>query len=245
MPGEVGNKADAAPHALAAEQVLAKLGADERKGLSQEDARARLERFGPNELTAEDPVPAWQKFLAQFKDVLVILLLVATAISAALWLVERESALPYEAIAIFAVVLLNAIMGYVQESRAESAVAALRQMAAAHAHVIREGERQSVAATEIVPGDIIVIEEGDTIPADARLIQSTALQTAEAALTGESLPVSKDIAPVAADAGLGDRTNMLFAGTAATYGHGKAVVTATGMQTEMGHIAGLLTAAPA
>ena len=216
-----------------------------RAGLSQSEAQKRLEQFGRNELTAEEPVPAWRKFLAQFKDVLVILLIIAAAISAVLWLVERESAFPYEAIAILAVVLLNAIMGYVQQSRAESAVAALRQIAAAHANVIRDGNRQSVAAAEIVPGDLIVIEEGDTIPADARLIQSTALQTAEAALTGESLPVSKDSDPVAEAAGLGDRTNMLFGGTAATYGRGKAIVTGTGMQTEMGRIAGMLKEAPA
>ena len=125
---------------------------------------------------------------------LVILLLIATLISAGLWLYERESALPYEAMAIFAVVLLNAVMGYIQESRAEQAVAALRQMSAAHANVIRDGERRSITAADVVPGDIILIEEGDTVPADARVIQSTALQTAEAALTGESLPVSKDTA---------------------------------------------------
>ena len=226
------------------DEVLAALGTDARRGLSEAEARARLERYGTNELTAEKPVPAWRKFLAQFQDVLVILLLIATAISAALWLFERESALPYEAMAIFAVVLLNAIMGYIQESRAEQAVAALRQMSAAHANVIRDGERQSIPATEVVPGDIILIEEGDTIPADARLIQSTALQTAEAALTGESLPVSKDIAPIADEVGLGDRHNMIFSGTAATYGRGKAVVTATGMQTEMGRIAGMLKEAP-
>lgn len=121
-----------------------------------------------------------------------------------LWLAERESALPYEAIAILAVVLLNAVMGYIQESRAESAVAVLRQMAAAHAYVMCDGERLSVPSGEVVPGDLILIEEGDTVPADARLIQSTALQTAEAALTGESLPVSKDIAPLAGEAGIGD-----------------------------------------
>ena len=195
-------------------------------------------------MTAEKPVPRWRKFLAQFQDVLVILLLIATVISAGLWLYERESALPYEAMAIFAVVLLNAVMGYIQESRAEQAVAALRQMSAAHANVIRDGERQSIPAAEVVPGDIILIEEGDTVPADARLIQSTALQTAEAALTGESLPVSKDIAPIAEEAGLGDRHNMIFSGTAATYGRGRAVVTATGMQTEMGRIAGMLKEAP-
>jgi Ca2+-transporting ATPase len=224
--------------------VLASLGTDAQRGLSRVEAQKRLEQSGRNELTAEEPVPGWKKFLAQFKDVLVILLLIATAVSCALWLVERETPLPYEAIAIFAVVLLNAIMGYIQESRAESAVAALRHMAAAHANVMRDGERQSVSAAEIVPGDLILIEEGDTVPADARLIHSTALQMAEAALTGESLPVSKDIDPVKGEAGLGDRTNMIFSGTAASYGRGKAVITATGMQTEMGRIAGMLKEAP-
>src|SRR5688572_20998022 len=131
-------------------------------------------------------------------------------------------------------------MGYVQEARAEQAVAALRRMAAARASVVRGGKRQSIAAAEVVPGDLLLIEEGDTIAADARVLHSTALQTAEAVLTGESLPVAKDIDPVAADAVLGDRHDMVFSGTAATYGRGKAVVTATGMQTEMGRIAGLL-----
>ncbi len=222
------------------EEALAALDTDAQRGLSEGEARARLERYGPNELTADTPVPRWRKFLAQFQDVLVILLLIATSISAGLWLYERESALPYEAIAIFAVVLLNAVMGYIQESRAESAVVALRQMSAAHANVIRDGARQSVSATEVVPGDIIMIEEGDTVPADARLVQSIALQTAEAALTGESLPVSKDTLTIAEEAGLGDRHNMIFSGTAAVYGRGKAVVVATGMGTEMGRIAGML-----
>ena len=117
-------------------------------------------------------------------------------------------------------------------------------MSAAQATVVRDGERSSIPAAELVPGDIILIEEGDTIPADARVIQSTALQTAEAALTGESLPVPKDTAPIAEEAGLGDRANMVFSGTAATYGRGRAVVTATGMRTEMGRIAGMLQAAP-
>ena len=227
------------------DQVLAALGTDARRGLSEGEAQARLKRYGKNELTAEKPIPRWRKFLAQFQDVLVILLLIATLISAGLWLYERESALPYEAIAIFAVVLLNAVMGYIQESRAEQAVAALRQMSAAHANVIRDGARQSITATEVAPGDIILIEEGDTVPADARLIQSTALRTAEAALTGESLPVSKDTLPITNEVGLGDRHNMLFSGTAATYGRGKAVVITTGMQTQMGLIAGMLKEAPA
>ena len=137
-------------------------------------------------------------------------------------------------------VVLNALMGYVQEARAEQAVAALRRMAAARASVVRGGKRQSIAAAEVVPGDLLLIEEGDTIAADARVLHSTALQAAEAALTGESLPVAKDTDPVAADAVLGDRHDMVFSGTAATYGRGKAMVTATGMQTEMGRIAGLL-----
>jgi Ca2+-transporting ATPase len=223
-----------------ADDIVATLASDLEHGLSEADARARLEQFGANELAAKPPVPAWRRFLAQFHDVLVILLLAATAISAALWAIERDAALPYEAIAIAAVVLLNATIGYVQESRAEAAVAALRAMSAAGAAVIRGGERRTIAAAEIVPGDIILIEEGDTIPADARLVEVAALQTAEAALTGESLPVSKRAATIAGEIPLGDRDNMIYSGTAATYGHGKAVVTATGMRTEMGRIAGLL-----
>jgi P-type Ca2+ transporter type 2C len=233
-----------APYRQPVDAVLAALGTDARLGLSQREARARLERYGKNELMAEKPVPAWRKFLAQFHDVLVILLLIATVISAGLWLVERDTALPYEAIVILAVVLLNAVMGYIQQSRAEQAVAALRQMSAAHAKVMRDGAQQSIAAAEVVPGDLILIEEGDTVPADARLIQSTALQTAEAALTGESLPVSKDTRPMTEEVGLGDRHNMLFSGTTATYGRGKAVVVATGMDTQMGRIAGMLREAP-
>ena len=226
------------------EDVVAALGTDALHGLTDPEARTRLLRDGRNELAAEKPIPAWRRFLAQFQNVLVLLLLVATAISVALWAIERDAALPYEAIAIFAVVLLNATMGYVQESRAESAVAALRAMSAADATVIRDGERRRIPAADIVVGDVILIEEGDTIPADGRLIESTALQTAEAALTGESLPVTKDTAAIAEEVPLGDRDNMVFSGTAATYGHGKAIVIATGMRTEMGRIAGLLKETP-
>ncbi len=143
-----------------AEAVLAGLGADSRAGLSDAEAGARLARHGRNELQAEPGDPAWKRFLAQFKDVLVILLLVATAISAALWVMEGAHGLPYEALAIFAVVMLNAILGFVQESRAASAVAALRQMAAAQAHVIRDGERRTIPAAEVVPGDVIVVVLG-------------------------------------------------------------------------------------
>src|SRR5215213_4331595 len=222
------------------DEVLAALGTAANRGLSEAEAHKRLERYGKNELTSEKPTPAWKRFLTQFQNVLVILLLVATAISAALWFVERDSALPYEAIAIFAVVLLNAVMGYIQESRAEQALAALRQMSAAQAKVIRDATLRSIPATDVVPGDIIVLEEGDIVPADARLLQSIALQTSEAALTGESLPVSKDTLTIAEEVGLGDRHNMIFSGTAVTYGRGKAVVAATGMQTQTGRIAGLL-----
>jgi Ca2+-transporting ATPase len=224
----------------AVDDVVAALGTDARRGLSTDEARSRLEKFGPNELAAEAPIPAWRRFLAQFQDVLVILLLVATAISAGLWAYEREVALPYEAIAILAVVLLNATLGYVQESRAQAAVAALQALSADEATVIRDSQRRRVPAAELVPGDVILIEEGDTIPADARLVESTALQTAEAALTGESLPVSKATTAITDEAGLGDRMNMVFSSTAATYGRGTAVVTATGMRTEVGRIAGLL-----
>ena len=225
-------------------ELLARLATDERRGLSAAEARSRLAHHGRNELTAEKRVPPWRRFLSQFQDVLVILLLVATGVSAALWAVERDAALPYEAIAIFAVVLLNATMGFLQETRAEAAVVALRAMFAADASVIRGGERQNVPASELVPGDVIIIEEGDTIPADGRLIESASLQVSEAALTGESMPVSKDTASIAEEVPLGDRNNMVFSGTAVTYGHGKAVVTATGMRSEMGRIAGLLKDTP-
>ncbi len=229
---------------LTPEKVANALSADLHRGLTDEEAAARLSRYGRNELAAEATVPGWRRFLSQFKDVLVILLLVATAVSVVLWAYERDTALPYESIAIFAIVLLNAAMGFVQESRAEAAVTALREMSASEAHVIRSGERRSVPAAELVPGDVVLVEQGDTIPADARVVESTALQTAEAALTGESLPVSKHSAPIASDTPLGDRDNMIFSGTAATYGRGAAVVTATGMHSEMGRIAGLLRETP-
>ncbi len=226
------------------EDLFRALESEPKNGLTDEEAASRRDRYGRNELAAEKPVPVWRRLLAQFQDLLVLLLLVATAISAALWLYERDAALPYEAIAIFAVILLNATMGYLQESRAEAAVAALRTMSADTATVIRNGGRRSSPAADIVPGDIILIEEGDTIPADGRLIESAALRTAEAPLTGESLPVTKDPALITDEVSLGDQDNMVFSGTAAASGHGKALGTATGMRTEMGRIAGLLKETP-
>ncbi|MET0391220.1 MAG: cation-translocating P-type ATPase [Polyangiales bacterium] len=241
---DLASSSSTAPYLQSSAEVLRALESDPQRGLSEHEAEARLTRYGHNELTAEPGLPAWRRFLAQFQDVLVILLLIATAISTVLWFEERETPLPYEALAILAVVLFNAIMGFLQESRAESAVASLKQLTAAHAQVVRDGERHSIEASRVVPGDILLIEEGDTVAADARVIEATALQTAEAALTGESLPVTKDPQQLPEEAGLGDRHNMLFSSTAVTYGRGRAVVTGTGMQTEMGRIAGMLKAVP-
>ncbi len=231
-------------HALPCDEVVRKLGADAQSGLSEAEAAERLARVGPNELGRERRVPGWRKFLAQFADPLVLLLIGAMVISFASWLYERETAVPYETIAILAIVVLNALLGHIQQARAEQALAALRNMSAAQASVIRGGVRQRIDATRLVPGDLILVEEGDTVPADARLLRVAALQTAEASLTGESLPVDKDVDAVAAEVGPGDQTNMIFAGTAVTFGHGRAVVTATGANTQMGRIAGMLAATP-
>lgn len=232
------------PHRLACEEVLAAVGAEPGFGLDQAEAGRRLIQYGRNELDAAPPRPEWLKLLAQFASSLVLLLLAAAALSVAVWWHERDAPLPYEALAIFAIVILNALMGYIQEARAERAAAALQQLSATRSNVMRDGARASIVAAELVPGDIILVAEGDTIPADARLIQCTALQTVEAALTGESVPVLKDIAVVPRGAELGDQRNMLFSGTTAVYGHGRAVVTATGMRTMMGRIAGMLEKAP-
>jgi Ca2+-transporting ATPase len=240
----VMHKPEIEPYRQTVDDVLTALGADPRSGLSRKEAQERFRRYGPNELPAEQPAPWWRKFLAQFADMLVILLIVACIISAGVWLHDRDTALPYEAIAIFAIVLLNALIGYVQQARAEHALAALHKLSATQARVIRDSARHTLLAAELVPGDIILVEQGDIIPADARIVESTALQTAEAALTGESLPAVKDVAPIGAETRLGDQRNMIFSGTVATYGRGRAVVTATGMQTQMGRIAGMIQRAP-
>jgi Ca2+-transporting ATPase len=232
-------------HALPASEVVARLATDPSCGLSAAEAQARLARIGPNELPAAPPVPWWRKLLAQFQSPLVLLLIAAGGISLAVWWFEGHHGGPYEALTIFAIVLANAILGFIQEERAEHAVASLAKMTAATAIVVRDGERITVAAAELVPGDVVVIEEGATIPADSRVIESVSLQTAEAALTGESTPVAKDPAPVPAEATLADRAGMLYSGTAATYGHGLAVVVATGARAEVGKIAGLLSATQA
>ncbi|WP_151612698.1 cation-translocating P-type ATPase [Sinorhizobium alkalisoli] len=222
------------------EQLAAALESDTETGLGAEEAARRLSRFGRNELTQEKPPSRWRRFLSQFNDVLVLLLIAAAVISGLLWLVERDTQLPYEAIAILAIVLLNAAIGYLQEARATEAVSALRQMTAVQSTVLRDNEQREIAIAELVPGDVLLLEEGDTVSADARLIEAASLRAIEAALTGESQPVAKDTEPLARAAALGDRSNMVFSGTSVARGRGRAIITATGMRTEMGRIAGLL-----
>ena len=233
------------PHREPVEAVVAALGSDVTRGLSRADAQRYLDRYGPNQLKSAPETPWWRRLAEQFQNFLVIILLVATVISGIEWVLQdpRETALPYEAIVILAIVVLNSLLGYFQEARAERSVRALMALAAPESTVIRDGERQRIPAHDIVPGDIVLVEAGDKIPADARIIESANLQVEEAALTGESVPVTKDTQPIDADVGLGDRRNMLFASTVATYGRGRAVVVATGMGTEVGRIAGLLEAA--
>jgi Ca2+-transporting ATPase len=230
------------PHALAATDVLAQLGTDSRQGLSAAEAAARLARHGRNELPAAPPVPHWRRFLAQFESPLVLLLLAATGIALLVWWYEGARHAPYEALTILAIVLANAVLGFVQEERAGRAVAALKEMTAASALVLRDGARRAVAAAEVVPGDLLAIEEGARIAADARVIDSVSLQTMEAALTGESAPVEKRTEPLPAASALPDRSNMVYAGTTATYGRALAVVTATGREAQIGRIAALLAA---
>ena len=234
-----------APHREPAQAVVAALGSDVGHGLSRAEAERRLEQYGPNRLKSAPETPWWTRLLEQFQNFLVIILLVATVISMAEWLLQdpRETALPYEAIVILLIVVLNALLGFFQESRAERSVRALMALAAPESTVIRDGERQRIVADQIVPGDIVMVEAGDRIPADARLIENANLQTDEAPLTGESVPVAKEIQPIDGDVGIGDQRNMLFSSTVATYGRGRAVVVATGMGTEVGRIAGLLEAA--
>ncbi len=233
------------PYCEPAEAVVAALGSDATHGLTRAEAEQRLELYGPNLLKSAPDTPWWKRLLEQFENFLVIILLVATVISVVEWLLQdpRETALPYEAIVILGIVILNALLGFIQEARAEKSVRALMALAAPEATVIRDGERQRVATHDIVPGDVVLIEAGDKIPADARIVEAANLRTDEAPLTGESVPVSKEVKPLEGDAALGDRRNMLFSGTVTTYGRGRAVVVATGMATEVGRIAGLLEAA--
>jgi len=221
-------------HARSVEDAVRALNTDPQYGLTTEEARRRFSQFGPNEL-AERPRPGfWRMLLDQFNNFLVLLLIAAALISLVLGEIE-------ETVAIFAIVLLNAILGVIQERRAEEALAALKKMAAPDARVLRDGHRITIPARELVPGDVVFLEAGNYVPADLRLLEAVNLRVDEASLTGESVAVEKrhDVV-LPEEAGLGDRANVAFMGTIVTYGRGKGVVTATGMQTQLGQIAELL-----
>jgi P-type Ca2+ transporter type 2C len=229
----VGARPDAPWHALSVEESVARLKSAPR-GLTTEEAARRLAEYGPNELQAAARVSAWSILLEQFKNVLIVILLLATTLSAFL-------GHGVEAIAITLIVLFAVVLGFVQEYRAERAIEALREMAAPAATALRDGRERRVPARELVPGDLILLATGDKVPADVRLVEAVNLQTVEAALTGESAPVEKHARALdESQLPLGDRRNMAYAGTAVTYGRGRAVVVATGMATEFGKIARML-----
>ena len=229
------------PHSQSKSELLSSLQTTQEQGLTATQAAQRLSQYGLNKLAEKKPKTNLQRFLAQFKDVMIIILLIAAAISFVIACVEGEPMEFFEPVLILLIVVLNAIMGMVQESKAEKALDALKNMSAPHARVIRDGKESVIDASQLVPGDIIKLEAGDFIPADARLLKSVSLKSEESALTGESVPSEKDAeAEVAENAGIGDRSNMVFSGCSVTYGTATAVVTGTGMETEMGKIAGLL-----
>ena len=233
-------------HTQSAQEVLEALQAD-KNGLTQAEARARFAKYGPNKLKEAEKPTLLQRFLQQLKDPMLIILMIAAAVSALTgWLAgENEWA---EVIIILTVVLLNAILGVLQESKAEAAIEALQTMTAATCKVLRDGKMVVLHSTDLVPGDVVILEAGDAVPADGRIIENASLKIEEAALTGESVPVNKmiDILYLKdenADVPLGDRKNMCYMGSTVVYGRGKAVITGTGMDTEMGKIAGALASA--
>jgi len=233
MTQESKDMAEQEWHALKAEEVLLHLKVQDR-GLSSGESKKRLEHYGPNQLK-EAPRPTFlQTLWEQLNNFVVILLIIASVISALLG--------DYvEAAAIMAIVVLNAVLGIVQERRAEEALAALKKLAAPDAQVLRDGRRKTVPAYELVPGDIVFLEAGNFIPADIRLLEAVNLRVEEASLTGESLPVQKNAAKVLdRDVPLGDRKNTAFMGTVVSYGRGRGVVTSTGMRTQLGLIAAML-----
>lgn len=219
-------------HAIPAKEALATLEATS-DGLSADEAKARLATYGPNLLPEQERHSLFRRFLVQFDHVLIYVLLVAAVVTAGLghWL---------DMGVILAVVLANATIGFIQEGRAEEAMAAIRQMLAPHASVLRDGRRVTVDGAALVPGDVVLLEPGDRIPADLRLIAVRSLAVQEAILTGESVPVSKNAGPVASESALGDRHSMAFSGTIVTQGTAQGLVTGTGAQTEIGRIGGLI-----
>ena len=228
-------------HSQSKDEVLQGLFSNAERGLSSEQVAALKAKYGPNKLQEKKKKTNFQRFLEQFKDVMILILLAAAAVSFVIAVVEGDPAGFFEPALILLIVVLNAIMGVVQESKAERALEALKSLSAPHARVLRDGEERVIDASELVPGDILHLEAGDFVPADARLLHSVSLKSEESALTGESVPSEKDAeALVAENATLGDRSNMVFSGCSITYGTATAVVTGTGMNTEMGKIAGLL-----
>jgi len=217
-------------HSMAVEHVLRELDTDPHQGLSEEEARRRVERYGPNELRKEERASPFALFLNQFKNTLIVILLVATVLSALVGEIV-------DAGIILAIVVFSTVLGFVQEHRAERALEALKKMLTPTITAIRGGAEQEIPSRDLVPGDIVLLEAGDRIPADGRLIEVHSVKCDEAPLTGESVPVEKRLDSVPADVPVGDRRNMVFTGTTVTYGRGKAVVTATGMKTEFGKIA--------
>ena len=229
-------------HNAPTEELLRHYGSDPSTGLTQEQAERAKTQYGANKLAEGKKKTNLQRFFAQFKDVMIIILLIAAAVSFGIACTTGETSEFFEPVLILLIVVLNAVMGMLQESKAEKALDALKDLSAPHARVLRDGKEQVIDASELVPGDIIHLEAGDFVPADARLLESVSLKSEESALTGESVPSEKDArAQVAEDAPLGDRSNMVFSGCSITYGTATALVTGTGMDTEMGKIAGLLS----
>jgi magnesium-transporting ATPase (P-type) len=222
-------------HAMSGDDVLYRLSVDRSDGLSQAEASDRRARHGPNALPRPPQRGALQRFLQQFHNVLIYVLLAAGAVTASLghWI---------DSGVIFGVVVINAVIGFLQEGKAEKALDAIRHMLSPHAQVLRDGWLQEIAAEKLVPGDIVFLVSGDKVPADLRLVEVRSLRIEEAALTGESLPVEKSVAPVKADAALGDRSCMAYSGTLVAYGQGVGVVVTTGAATEIGRIGAMLGA---
>lgn len=224
-----------------ANQVVQSLQSDLTTGLTQGQVEEKRAQFGENKLKEKKKKTTLQRFAEQFKDVMILILIIAAIVSFAIACIEGEPKEFFEPVLILLIVILNAIMGVMQESKAEKALDALKSLSAPHARVLRDGKEKVIDAVELVPGDIIHLEAGDFIPADARLISSVSLKSEESALTGESVPSEKDASVIVDEkAPLGDRNNMVFSGCSITYGTATAVVTATGMDTEMGKIANLL-----